>query len=50
MNKATFRLEFDNSNGKGEGREYNMEAICNSAIYTKELEGGQLLGFYYLVL
>ena len=26
-----------------------MEAICNSAIYAKELESGHLSEFYYLV-
>ena len=28
---------------------YKVESICNSAVYTRELEAGYLLGLYYLV-
>ena len=38
-------LEFDAGNSK----EYKVEAIWNSAVYTKESESSHLLGLYYLV-
>ncbi len=39
------RLEFEND---GDGKEYEVEAICDSAVYARELEG-HLPGLYYLV-
>lgn len=33
----------------GNNKEYNVKVICNSTVYAKELETGQLLGLYYLV-
>ena len=35
--------------GKGEGGEYEMEAICDSVVYAQESELGYLSGLYYLV-
>ena len=40
------QLEFEND---GEGKEYKVYGICDSAIYAKESESGQLLGLYYLI-
>ncbi len=41
------RLEFKN---EGDGEEYEVEAICDSAVYAKELDSGHHLpGLYYLV-
>ncbi len=33
---------------KGDSEEYEVEAICDSAVHTRELEG-YLPGFYYVV-
>ena len=44
-NNAT---ELDASNNKD--REYELEAIQNSAVYARESESDYLLGLYYLVL
>ena len=30
-------------------KEYKIESICNSMVYTKKLKIDHLLGFYYLV-
>ena len=35
--------------GHNENGKYKVEAIQNSAVYTKELKPGYLLGLYYLV-
>ena len=40
------QLEFEDNN---EGEEYKVEAICDSAVYAKESESGQLPGLYYLI-
>ena len=32
-----------------EGGKYKVEAIWDSAVYTRELESGHLPGLYYLV-
>ena len=40
-------MEFDASDN--DSGEYKMEAIWESAIYTKESESDHLLGLYYLV-
>ncbi len=34
---------------KGNSKEYEVEAICDSKVYTKKLDSDQLPGFYYLV-
>ena len=39
------QLEFEAS---GNNKEYKVEGICDSAVYTKELEAGYLLDFHYL--
>lgn len=49
INKAIFRSEFDNSKIKSSS-EYKIKATCNSAVYTKESEGGQLSSLFYFVL
>ncbi len=47
VDEITSRLEFKND---GDGEEYEVEAICDSAVYTKELNSGHHLpGLYYLV-
>ena len=46
VDKKTLQLEFKND---GEGKEYEVEPIRNSAVYAKESESGQLLGLYYLI-
>ena len=40
-------LEFE-SNGDGDGKDYEVEAICDSEVYTRESEC-HLPGFYYLI-
>lgn len=30
-------------------KEYEVDVICDSKIYAKELDSGYLAGFYYLV-
>ncbi len=48
VDETTSRLEFEND---GDSEDYKVEAICDSAIYNKELDRGQQLpGLYYLVL
>ena len=42
----TERLEFEACDNN---KEYEVEDICNNAVYTRKLEVGYLLGFYYLV-
>ena len=42
--KKVSELDTDNN-----GKEYEVEAIGNSAVYTIELESSHLPGFYYLV-
>ncbi len=46
MDKITSGLEFESD---GNGEEYKVEAICDSAVYARESEGN-LSGLYYLVL
>ncbi len=47
VDKVTSRLEFEN---KGNSEEYKVQAICDSAVYTKESDSGHyLLGLYYSV-
>lgn len=41
------QLEYDSN---GNDKEYEVEAIWDSAIYAKKSGEGHLLGFYYLVL
>ena len=40
-------MEFDA--GDDESREYEVEAIWDSAVYVKESESGHLPGLFYLV-
>lgn len=52
VNKATSRLEFEGVNGiynSKNNKEYEIEAIWNSAIYIKESRKGHLPCLYYLV-
>ncbi len=46
VDKAMSQLEFKGDGGNGE--EYEVEAIRDSAVYTRESEG-YLPGLYYLV-
>ena len=46
VDEKTLLLEFEDNS---EDKEYEVEAICNSAIYVKKSESGQLLGLYYLI-
>ncbi len=45
VDEMTSRLKFEN---EGDGKEYKIETICNSAVYVRELES-HLSCFYYLV-
>lgn len=47
VNKATFLMEFDNS--KGEIREYEVEAIWDSTVYTRESKRDYSPRLYYFV-
>ena len=44
--KTAEKVEFKGGNNN---EEYKVEGICNSTVYAKESEVGQLLGLYYLV-
>ena len=46
VDKKSLQLEFEDD---GEGEEYKVEAICDSAVYAKKSESGQLPGLYYLI-
>ena len=46
VDKKTSQLEFEDD---GEGEEYEVEAICDSAVYAKESKSGQLPGLYFLI-
>ena len=46
VDEKTLQLEFEDDS---EGKEYEIEAICNSAVYAEESESGQLPGLYYLI-
>ena len=46
VDEKTSQLEFEDD---GEGKEYEFEAIRDSAVYAKESESGQLPGLYYLI-
>ena len=46
VDKKISQLEFEDN---GEGKEYEVEAICDSTVYVKELKSGQLPGLYYLI-
>ena len=35
--------------GENDSGEYKVEAICDSAVYTRKLESDHLLELYYLV-
>ena len=42
--KKAKQLEFE---AGGNNKEYKIESICDSAVYTKKSETGHLLGLYY---
>ena len=44
--KTAEQLEFE---AGGNNKEYEVESICNSAVYARELEAGHLLGLFYLL-
>ena len=44
--KTAEQLEFE---AGGNNEEYEVEGICDSAIYVRESETSHLPGFYYLV-
>ena len=44
--KTEMQLEFE---AGGDNKKYEMEGICDSAVYVRESEAGHLLGLYYLV-
>ena len=44
VDKTTSQMEID----EGDSQKYEVEAICDSAVYTRESEG-HLPGLYYLV-
>ena len=46
VDEKTSQLEFE---GQGEGEEYEVEAIRDSAAYARESYSGHLPGTYYLV-
>ncbi len=46
VDEATSQLEFE---GDGNGDEYEVEVICDSAVYARESDSGHLPGLYYLV-
>ncbi len=47
MDKTTSKLEFKND---GNGKKYEVEVICNSVVYVKELDSSHYLpGLYYLI-
>ena len=46
VDKKTLQLEFEDDD---KGKKYEFEVICNSAVYAKELESGQIPGLYYLI-
>lgn len=45
MNKLTPQLRIN----KGNSKECEFEVICDSKVYTKESNSGQLLDLYYLI-
>ncbi len=46
VDETTSRLKFESN---GDGEEYEVEAICDSAVYAKKSDSSHLLGLYYLV-
>lgn len=46
IDKNTLQLEFEDD---GKGKEYKVEAICDSVIYVRELKSGHFSGLYYLI-
>ena len=44
--KTAEQLEFE---AGSDNEEYEVEGICDSAVYARESEVGHLLGLYYLV-
>ena len=48
VEKKVRQIEFDT--GDNDSREYKVEVIWDSAVYSRESKSGHLSGFYYLVL
>ena len=46
IDEKTLQLEFKDD---GEGEEYEVETICDNAVYVRESESGHFLGLYYLI-
>ena len=44
--KTAEQLEFE---AGSDNKEYEVEGICDSAVYARQSEAGHLLGLYYLV-
>ena len=44
--KIAEQLEFETGS---DNKEYEVEGICNSVVYARELEAGHLPGLYYRV-
>lgn len=52
IDKTIFKLKFENIDNKinSGGKEYKVEAICNSKIYDKKSDSDLLVVFYDLIL
>lgn len=48
VDKATFQLKFDNKKTKSDN--YEVDAICNSAVHTKGSDRDLLPGFHYMLV
>ncbi len=46
VDEVMSQLEFESDD---EGEEYEIETICDSAVYARESDSGHLPGLYYLV-
>lgn len=46
VDKKTSQLEFEDNN---KGKEYKVEEICNSTVYSKASESGHLSGLHNLI-
>lgn len=47
---TNIKVDNKKNTGSGGGKKYKVEAICKSAIYTKDSENGYLPNKYFLVL
>ena len=51
INKTLLELKKDLEFEAGDNKEYEVETICNSIVYSSQANNNnQILGFYYLVL